>query len=302
MSEIDRSEHYLIRIVDHFINPKQANFMKKVLLLLFILPLYGKNIYALADTNNPNIDSLNKATEYKSQFFTIGYGIGIIQLKELNIMPKVQHGIQNSLLISYEKIGRWKKSLNLFVGFANLETKIEKGNDDRHESVNGMIDFNYHHSYRLLERSNLSSYLGSYIAYNYSLSSYPNWDDSHGYWGSSITWGVSEDFYIQISEKLTVETSFSLSLMGLVSRPDTYRLNKLDDGSFWKIISMTNSDYHFSIWDNSSKIHFSSGVLFPLSGNRRLGIFYNTSYSQIKGINSRPLKELLHTINIRIGL
>jgi hypothetical protein len=252
----------------------------------------------LLSNNYSIIDTANST----SHFYTIGYGMGILQIKELNLMPKVNKGFQNSFIIKHEIRNEKYKALSLFGSYGSPETDIEKENDDTEENVNVQLEIKYLYEWRILEKSSYSYYLGPYIAYSYSISSYPIWDESHAYWGTSILLGVSNNQFVELKKNKIWNTSFDFSLLGFVSRPDTYRFYKIEDWSFMNILNKTNSNYNFSTWNNSYRIYFSSGIILPLTSKTSFGISYSLFYSRIDSNNSNPLQELLHLINLKIIL
>lgn len=59
-----------------------------------------------------------------------GYNPGYIQLKEMNLIPKVHNGMINAVTYCFERTGRNYQSFHFLFGYSNPKTSIERESPD----------------------------------------------------------------------------------------------------------------------------------------------------------------------------
>ena len=232
----------------------------------------------------------------------IGYEPGIIQLREMNLIPKVHSGMINNLTYVFEKANINYQSFIFVFGYSRPKTAIERneGISDKYDKNNGHLLLQYSYNLSIFNGNNIKYYLGPKLAYSYSLSYYHGWD-SHAYWGNYFSLGPNNYLLINLNDNRSWAATLNLSLFGFYNRPDKMRLYKVEDWSFGNIIKITNKKYTAGYWTNAFQIQLSAEYRTVLE-KRKFAVKYNFFYSRIKSENSEPLFELIHRIGAIISL
>ena len=232
-----------------------------------------------------------------------GYNPGYIQLKEMNLIPKVHNGMINAVTYCFERTGRNYQSFHFLFGYSNPKTSIERESPDfqNYRKNQGQVHFRYSYLFGLANLNNIHYYLGPKLSYTYSLSYYYGWD-SHAYWGNYISIGPENLILVDFPDRFSWLTSLDLSLLGLYNRPDAIRLYKQEDWSFFHIIGKTNSNYQAGILTNALQVRFRTECRLACSRKYHVAFHYCFYYSRIKSSNSKTLFELIHSIGISIFL
>lgn len=247
------------------------------------------------------IDAQNSENTITHHYF--GYEPGFIQLKEMNLIPKVHKGIIHIVTYSFEKTNKNYQSFKFVFGYNNPKTSIERKaeNSNDYDKKNGQIFLNYSYNFNILNKKNIYYYLGSMLSYTYSISYYRGWD-SHAYWGNYLSLGPNNVLRIELNNNRSWLTSLNFSLIGFYNRPDHIRLYKVEDWSFNNIIKITNDNYTLGLWDNAFQVQFQTEYRFAIFKSKSFAVDYSFHFSRLKSNESNPLLELIHRIGAKIIL
>ena len=134
----------------------------------------------------------------------------------------------------------------------------------------------------------------------YNLSFYPNWDESHLYWGSSFNIGIGNKLNYQINDKQTLVIDLDISLFSVFSRPELDRQYKIDDISFGGIIKNIHSNLETGTMNKSVLATFQSEYQFRISKKITQAICYSYNYERLKSDEGLPFQGSLHQIGLKI--
>lgn len=222
---------------------------------------------------------------------------GINQLKEENLLPKVSTGTATTFGYGFE-INR--KNLQQFAfnfTYSRLKTKVE----DLSKTINLLINAQYSTNFRLVNRKGLAYYLGPQATLNYNWAYFPNWDDSHFYWGNYLSVGISNVLVVKHKQNSWV-TTLSLPLFSVFSRPELYRLYKIDRLDAGGIISGLHSHIKAAHLTNVLYASFATEYRFPAFKSKQHAFVYSFDYSRVKDNNSNPLNQITHRIGLKLYL
>ena len=123
---------------------------------------------------------------------------------------------------------------------------------DRFDNAAVQLPYSFALAYaHVVQRSGLTmTQLGVTLRWQTELSYFEAWDDAHGYWLSMLALGPNLRHAYGVARHVTLETRAELALIGLASRPPSYRRNKQD--------AVTHAEYYvdriegnepFWLWD-----------------------------------------------------
>ena len=236
--------------------------------------------------------------EFQKMYHSFTYEIGSNWLKEDNLFPIVHKGSVNGFTYRFEKTGKFYNEVFVALRYSKLmsEPETEK------VSQNMQISFGYCMGFHLLKRENINFYLGYNLRYAYSLVEFPVWDESRAYWGTSLTLGVSNKFFVNIKENQNWIFSWDINPMGIYSRPDEVRLYAQENWSFSSIVQTTNSNIKSGFINNILLSNFRTEYRFLTKKDYYLSLLYSFSYSRIKRTGEHPLFNSINSIGISLGL
>jgi hypothetical protein len=231
----------------------------------------------------------------------IGYQPGYLQIREMNLIPKVHRGMFHCISYGFEIRKRDYQVFRFAIGYANPKTSIERKSPDfnDYDKNQGQIHFNYAHLFSVPGSEKIRYYLGPMVSYTYSISNYYGWD-SHAYWGNFFSLGPKFLVRADLVGDRTLQASLDFSLFGFYNRPDAIRLYKVEDWSFARIVRISNQNYKAGIFTNAFQSRFSAEYRFGGSGTCRLALIYGLYYSRIVGADSRQLVELINRVGLNI--
>ncbi len=236
--------------------------------------------------------------ELQKMYHSFTYGIGSNWLKEDNLFPIVHKGYINCFTYRLEIRKKNYNELFVTLGYSKLKAELET----EKVSQNMQISFGYCMGFHLINRENINFYLGYNLRYAYSLVEFPVWDESRAYWGTSLTLGVSNNFFVHIKESQNLILSWNINPIGLYSRPDEVRLNAQEYWSFSNIIKTTNSNIKTGFINNILLSNFRTEYRFRSKKDHYLSLLYSFSYSRIKRTDEHPLFNSINSIGISLGL
>ncbi len=111
-------------------------------------------------------------------------------------------------------------------------------------AVSAYVGLNLHYVllFPVVENKGWIFYAGGNLQGDFHPVYYPLWDDSHMYWASFSGLGAQCLARKQMNERKVFFAGFSLPLLGFISRPPTYRENKMEDTSFGNVVKLNFQD------------------------------------------------------------
>lgn len=227
---------------------------------------------------------------------SFGVSVGVNQVKEENLHPKVHKGAVYSL--NYRR-GKSKKNYSYF-DFIFQYSKIKTVFEEAPVSMNIQVGARYGYLFECLKKDKLSFYLGPNLSSGYSLNFYSKWDDSHLYWADHLSLGVANKLNYALSDKTALSFDLNYTLFSFFSRPEIDRAYKIDDVSFGGIIKNLNSDFEAGTLNKSFVLHFQTTYQFKLSEKLTEAISYSFNYSSIKAKGGMSYTNIQHNLGLKI--
>ncbi|HEX2880834.1 MAG TPA: hypothetical protein VHO25_14985 [Polyangiaceae bacterium] len=167
------------------------------------------------------------------QALNLRLDMGIASFREDLLVPLAFSGPGIHLGVSYELRGSQHGfQADLSLGAAYAWNRFEHAA----LGLNHELGLGYIH---LLDRGESCAWwLGAELRDETHLHFIESWDDAHGYWLASWSLGPIVEHERKLWSSGWLETRTELGLVGLMSRPPAYRLNKQD--------ALTHIDYHFN--------------------------------------------------------
>ena len=224
---------------------------------------------------------------------------GVNQVKDENLHPKVSTGTMLELSYGFES-SRKKNRISEFhfdLGYSRLRTSFE----DLSKSLNLKLKFSYSQSLQVWKQNNFRYLLGPEINLAYNIFYFPNWDDSHLYWADYLSLGPKNVFILRVHDKNAWISSLSFPLFSVFSRPEPYRLFKIDDTSAEGIAKELNGNCTATL----SRVFFTriqTEYRFPILKNKLEAVSYTFEYVRVKSKTGRAFQQLNHEIGLKIFL
>lgn len=227
----------------------------------------------------------------------IGYELGSYRIKEDILIPKVHRGIINSLSYRYCKEGRHFHEASFFIGYGKLKTELET------EKVtwNGQIDLKYTMGFYLVNSPKVSYTLGFITRYGWSVFEYPVWDESRAYWSTTLSLGPSNRFMVSLKKSRSWITTWDISLLGLVGRPDGIRLDAQQDWSFTGVVSSTQSGLTFCLVNELLISDLRTEFRLPIGDDNFMLFSYALIFQRVAKKDEPPLKTVTNNLGIGVG-
>ena len=224
------------------------------------------------------------------------FDMGMKQIKEENIHPKVHHGLLYTLKYEHAKQSRNISAYTIGLGYSRLKTKYE----DLSASANLLLQCDYHYLFEIKNKNKYTYHLGPEINLVYDLSYYPNWDESHLYWASCLDLGIQNKFNFNISYRQSLAVDIGFNLFSIFSRPTLDRQYKIDDISLVGIMKNINSNLETGMINKSFLLAFKVEYQFHTCEKITQAICYSYNYRRVKSIEGFPLQNNLHKIGFKI--
>lgn len=222
--------------------------------------------------------------------------VGLNQLKEENLHPKVHSGVIYGLYYSNTRTNIHQSIFQLGVQFSRTKTKHES----LAASMNLQIDASYSYLFKMINRNKFIFRFGPLIELHYSLSHYPNWDESHLYWSDYLGFGIHTQSKYQLTKKQVLSLDISSPVVSVISRPQLNRMHKIDDISFGGIISSMHSNLEGAFWNHSLVIKSRVEYRFTISKRVSQAICYSFNYSRMKANKGLPFQDIQHLIGLKL--
>ena len=255
--------------------------MKYIITLL--LTLYALSLGA------QEVEELTKFNSFQLDF-------GLNQLKEANLHPKVHSGLLYGLTYEHTRQRYHISNYKIGLRYSRLKTKFEQLS----ASANVQLFGNYNFLFEIIKKNRLTYFVGPEINLTYNLSLYPNWDESHLYWCSSLDLGIKNKLNLQINDKQTLAIDLGFSIFSVFSRPELDRQYKIDDISLGGIVSAMNNNMEVGTINKSLSVIFQAEYQFHTSEKITQAICYSYNYRRIKSNGGRPFQNSIHNIGFKI--
>jgi hypothetical protein len=239
--------------------------------------------------------ALSQEKDSTETMHIIALRFGVNQIKDENLNTKVSTGTLTEFSYGFEKrTASWQK-FHLTLGYSRLKTQVE----DLSKSVNLKLNTGYSMSFKIVQGNNFKYYLGPEANIAYDGCFFPNWDDSHLYWADYFSVGVRNIFSVKLKNKNEWVTDVSIPLFSVFSRPELYRLYKIDDTDFGGIVHNLNSDLTAAHLTNVFFFHLQTEYRFPVFKNKTQAFTYSFEWLRVKNNDGNPFSQLSHQIGIK---
>ena len=228
----------------------------------------------------------------------IGIQFGVNQIKDKNLHSKVNAGTSTKLFYAFEKKEKNWHQFQFTIGYSRLKTGLE----DLSKTINLELDLDYSLNFPALGKRNFKYYVGPEARIAYNVSFYPNWDDSHLYWADYYALGVSNILFLELNNENQWISSISFPLFSVFSRPDLYRLYKIDDTDFSGIVNNLNSNLTPATVPNVFYIRFRTEYRVPIFKDKQQGFTFSTDYSFVTENSGNSFSQLSYQVGIKILL
>jgi hypothetical protein len=237
-------------------------------------------------------------TALAASFCAIGMTIGLNELKEENLLPLVHSGYVTSLSYEHRRTGENYQELRVALGFSRIVAAPE----DLTKSFDALINASYSYDLNVIRQSQFAYFIGPQAKLFYSVMLYPNWDDSHLYWGNYFSIGVNNVLSYSFEDNTRLFSCMSLPILCLFSRSDLNPLYKMGDASFGGITSNLHSDIKAGFWNTLFAIHLSLEYQFPVFTSKTEAFSYSVDYLRMKKRGGNPFTQLVHEIGLKVLL
>lgn len=225
----------------------------------------------------------------------IDLGIGINQLKEGNLHPKVHSGLRFQPAFAHRFQSRQYSELQVAMGYSRIKTRFEELN----ASVNLQFNSSYRYLIKHTESGKFSMATGPGLHLRYNVSYYPRWDDSHLYWANHVNLSVENQMDYRLNEAKLLKGYLGLSLLSLISRPVADRQYKIDDLSFGGIVGNFHRFSTLGTVDKAVDLSTEIEYYNQLSPTKAHGLFYAFDHRRIQGQSSNVFQNSIHQIGFK---
>ncbi len=227
---------------------------------------------------------------------SLGLYTGLVQLKELNLLPKVHRGLLFSLGYSYYGRESMGSAFEFQAAFAKLKTKYEGAASSQFVQ----LEASYAYLLDIAARKDAFSFSGGpYVGAAYNLGFYPNWDDSHLYWADYLGIGGRSLFLFRHGTK-TFVVKASVPLFSFITRPEQERPYKIDDVSLQGIVHNMNSHWEPACWNKMRTFKGEVDYKYSLGSRWSQSVGYSFRYLNMIASDSNPMHQLQHRIGVKM--
>lgn len=254
-------------------------YLITLLLTLYTLILEAQEVEELTKFNNFQLDFC-----------------GVNQLKEANLHPKVHTGLLYGLTFGHIRQTNHISNYRIGLRYSRLKTKFEQLS----VSANVQLFGNYNFLFEIIKKNRLTYFVGPEIQLTYNLSLYPNWDESHLYWGSSLDLGIKNKLNLQITDKQKLAIDLGVSIFSVFSRPKVDRQYKIDDISLGGIIAGMHKNLESGTINKAISVILRGEYQFHTSEKITQAICYSYNYRRIKGNDGNPFQNSINKLGLKI--
>jgi hypothetical protein len=236
----------------------------------------------------------NDGTFCKQNGFQLDLGLN--QLKEENLHPKVHSGFCFGLRYNHLRTKVGQRLIQFEARFSRPKTKYESLSASMNIQLYGSYSFLFHK----VEKNKITFHLGPDIGFQYNLSHYPNWDESHLYWSDYLGLGVYNKLKYQLNKKQELVLDISAPIASIISRPELNRLYKIDDVTFGGIVKSMHSNLEGAFWNHSFAIKSRLEYHFAISKRVTHAICYSFNYSRMRANEGLLFQNSQHLIGLKL--
>jgi hypothetical protein len=241
-----------------------------------------------------NVLAQNSADSAKRNCLTLDFGLN--QIKEENIHPKVHSGTITGLGYSHTLETKNVSEWGLNFRYSRLKTTYE----DLSASANIQIAAHYHYLFKAISRQRYTYAVGPEVKLIYNIGLYPNWDESHLYWGNSFSLGVDNEFRYKLSENKSLIFNGYISVVSVLSRPEPDRQYKFDDLTFSGIVENFHSNMEAGTVDKAIALICRAEYKFGAGPRLAQALFYKVDYSRMEGSPGSAFRQCLHQLGFKL--
>lgn len=228
----------------------------------------------------------------------INYSVGLNQIKEENLIPKVHTGMNHFLSYEYETIDNSYQCIEFFLSYGTMKAEIE----DETVSYNARAGLGYCYGIKIICEEKFKYFLGPGLSFSSSMSEYENFDEAHHYWGNFLSLGINNVGLLNIDQDKYFIFKFNFSALGIYTRPDYHRLYANEIWTFSDVIEVLNSHYKFGFINNAFQLKASAEYRTNLWADKYLSLGLSIFFSRIKADDGKPLKELVPGLTVGVLL
>jgi len=229
---------------------------------------------------------------------TLAYSLGVAQVKEENLLPKVHSGLIHALTYEFHREGDPRQSVTIQAGYGILSTRI---NHDE-GSFNARLLLSYSPVFSVWRVGGFAYCVGPRLAYSSSLSEYQTWDEAHAYWGTSLSLGASNVVSLDLGTARDLTFCLDWLLLGITSRPERFRLYANERWTFSNIVKIMNSGYQFGFANDVFQLNVIARYRTPVFSSQFLALTCSLYYSRLNIEGGKPLREIITSIGIGVWL
>jgi len=249
------------------------------------------------------ISSLGYAQDIKDpvrfdSFDGVGIAVGVNQVREENLLPRLHSGFVVTFSYDHRRIGDEYRGVRATIGYSRVSTEPEGPT----KSLNALITAAYSYGFALIQTERLKYFLGPGMKLAYSFGGYPNWDDSHPYWANNLSLGIENVASYELGDNTRLFSTLSVPVISFSSRPDLLRLYKIDDATFGGVMKVLHSNVNTGSWNTVFDVHFNLEYQFPVFQTKTEALFYSLDYTRMSNDNALPYAQLIHQIGVRVLL
>jgi len=222
--------------------------------------------------------------------------LGLNQLKEENLHPKVHSGMIYGLNYSNSRTSLRQKIFQLAVHFSKPKTKFESLAASMNLQLYGSYSFLFHE----IKKNNFTVCLGPELDVHYNLSHYPNWDESHLYWSNYLSLRIHNKLRYQLNTKQLLTLNFSIPVFSVISRPELNRMYKIDNVTFGGIIENMHSNLEGACWNHSFALKSNLEYQFTITEKITQAICYSFNYFKMRASEGFPFQSTQHLIGLKL--
>ncbi len=264
---------------------------RKSILHFFIIIIFTTSVFFLFGQDTPikNIPDRQHILSIK---------IGSNQIRDENLMNRVHKGFIITPAYEFRTFRKNYQEFTFDLGYSRLKADPQEWN----KSLSILISASYSYCFSIAGKKNLSYFVGPQAIVSYRPSLYPDWDDSHMYWANYYAAGVNNIITYDFKNGNRLFSQLAFPLITIYSRPDLYRLYKIQDISFSGIMSDMNDNLSAGFWNNAFSIHFIAEYQFPVFKTKMESISYSFDYTSVKFEGGKPYNQIIHQVGLKIIL
>jgi hypothetical protein len=172
--------------------------------------------------------------------------------------------------------------------------------DNGVNSVVGGIEIGYEHLRRVARRGErLDVWMGGRVAASTDVAFFGKWDDSHIYWLTSYTLGVSGSVERLIGAARVLALEWNVPVLGLVSRPGYPILYKAQNPSFGAVAARLSENPRFASLDEHRAVDLTLRYT-PSGAGLVRSFFLRVEYANTDLDGSAPLEILRQSLGVAL--